>query len=128
MHPILGQFRRLLLYLAAWGPISAILVYLFGSLGGPGGHDLGRGSLVCVAVATRDHEPAQERIVRADSFENALPDYRTAGQQGWRGNLHRSRNGQVRVADQLESLQRLRHERLGPIDRNPSELHLRQAN
>ena len=34
MHPILGHFRRLLLYLAAWGPISAILVYLFASLGG----------------------------------------------------------------------------------------------
>jgi sensor histidine kinase YesM len=34
MHPILGQFRRLVLYLAAWGPISAILVYLFASLGG----------------------------------------------------------------------------------------------
>jgi hypothetical protein len=34
MHPILGQIRRLLLYLAAWGPISAIIVYLFGSLGG----------------------------------------------------------------------------------------------
>src|SRR5690348_10827010 len=34
MHPILGQFRRLLLYLAAWGPISGILLYLFVSLGG----------------------------------------------------------------------------------------------
>jgi len=34
MHPILGHFRRLVLYLAAWGPISAILVYLFVSLGG----------------------------------------------------------------------------------------------
>ena len=34
MHPILGHFRRLLLYLAAWGPISAILIYLFVSLGG----------------------------------------------------------------------------------------------
>jgi len=33
MHPILGQSRRLLLYLAAWGPISAILLYLFASLG-----------------------------------------------------------------------------------------------
>jgi hypothetical protein len=34
MHPILGNFRRLLLYLAAWGPISAILIYLFASPGG----------------------------------------------------------------------------------------------
>lgn len=34
MHPILGHFRRLLLYLAAWGPISAVLTYLFVSLGG----------------------------------------------------------------------------------------------
>jgi two-component system, LytTR family, sensor histidine kinase AlgZ len=34
MHPILGHFRRLLLYLAAWGPVSAILVYLFASAGG----------------------------------------------------------------------------------------------
>jgi two-component system sensor histidine kinase AlgZ len=34
MHPILGQFRRLLLYLAAWGPLSGILLYLFVSLGG----------------------------------------------------------------------------------------------
>ena len=34
MHPILGHFRRLVLYLAAWGPISAILLYLFVSLAG----------------------------------------------------------------------------------------------
>lgn len=34
MHPILGNFRRLLLYLSAWGPITAILLYLFVSLGG----------------------------------------------------------------------------------------------
>jgi two-component system, LytTR family, sensor histidine kinase AlgZ len=34
MHPILGHFRRLLLYLSAWGPVSAILTYLFASLGG----------------------------------------------------------------------------------------------
>lgn len=34
MHPILGHFRRLLLYLSAWGPVSAILIYLFASLGG----------------------------------------------------------------------------------------------
>jgi len=34
MHPILGHFRRLVLYLAAWGPIAAILTYLFASLGG----------------------------------------------------------------------------------------------
>jgi hypothetical protein len=34
MHPILSHFRRLLLYLAAWGPISAILLYLFVSLAG----------------------------------------------------------------------------------------------
>src|SRR5215813_6869179 len=29
MHPILGPFRRLVLYVAAWGPLSAILIYLF---------------------------------------------------------------------------------------------------
>src|SRR5438876_7613998 len=34
MHPILSHFRRLLLYLAALGPISAILIYLFVSVGG----------------------------------------------------------------------------------------------
>jgi hypothetical protein len=34
MHPILGHFRRLVLYLAAWGPISAVLTYLFVALGG----------------------------------------------------------------------------------------------
>ena len=34
MHPILSHFRRLLLYLAAWGPISAIVLYLFVSVGG----------------------------------------------------------------------------------------------
>jgi hypothetical protein len=33
MHPILGNYRRLLLYLSAWGPISAILTYLFASVG-----------------------------------------------------------------------------------------------
>lgn len=33
MHPILGHFRRLVLYLAAWGPIAAVLAYLFVSLG-----------------------------------------------------------------------------------------------
>jgi len=34
MHPITNNFRRLLLYLSAWGPVSAILVYLFRSVGG----------------------------------------------------------------------------------------------
>ncbi len=34
MHPILGHFRRLVLYLAAWGPISAVITYLFVALGG----------------------------------------------------------------------------------------------
>lgn len=34
MHPILSNFRRLLLYLSAWGPVSAILIYLFASIGG----------------------------------------------------------------------------------------------
>jgi len=34
MHPILGHFRRLVLYLAAWGPLSAILIYLFVYLAG----------------------------------------------------------------------------------------------
>jgi two-component system, LytTR family, sensor histidine kinase AlgZ len=34
MHPIATNFRRLLLYLSAWGPVSAILIYLFASLGG----------------------------------------------------------------------------------------------
>ena len=34
MHPILGNFRRLLLYLAAWGPVSAILLLLFATVGG----------------------------------------------------------------------------------------------
>lgn len=37
MHPILGHFRRLVLYLAAWGPIAGILSYLFASLGGMSG-------------------------------------------------------------------------------------------
>src|SRR5436190_17766188 len=32
MHPITSSFRRLLLYLSAWGPVSAILIYLFASL------------------------------------------------------------------------------------------------
>ena len=34
MHPILGHFRRLVLYLAAWGPLSAIFVYLFSYVAG----------------------------------------------------------------------------------------------
>src|SRR5439155_21993528 len=34
MHPILGQFRRLVLYLSAWGPVSGILLYIFVSQGG----------------------------------------------------------------------------------------------
>ena len=34
MHPILSNVRRLLLYLAAWGPVAAILLYLFASIGG----------------------------------------------------------------------------------------------
>jgi len=34
MHPILSSFRRLLLYLSGWGPLSAILLYLFASIGG----------------------------------------------------------------------------------------------
>jgi two-component system, LytTR family, sensor histidine kinase AlgZ len=32
MHPIATSFRRLLLYLSAWGPVSAILIYLFASV------------------------------------------------------------------------------------------------
>jgi hypothetical protein len=36
MHPILGHFRRLILYLLAWGPLSAILLYLFASIAGVG--------------------------------------------------------------------------------------------
>jgi hypothetical protein len=34
MHPIFANFRRLLLYLLAWGPVSAVLIYLFVSIGG----------------------------------------------------------------------------------------------
>jgi two-component system, LytTR family, sensor histidine kinase AlgZ len=34
MHPILGQFRRLVLYLSAWGPLSGILLYIFVSQSG----------------------------------------------------------------------------------------------
>src|SRR5207244_12488704 len=34
MHPILGQPRRLPLYLLAWIPLGAILLYLLMSLGG----------------------------------------------------------------------------------------------
>lgn len=36
MHPILGNLRRLVLYLSAWVPITVILVYLFVSLAGLG--------------------------------------------------------------------------------------------
>lgn len=36
MHPILGQFRRLVLYLIAWIPLGTILLYLLVSLGGLG--------------------------------------------------------------------------------------------
>jgi hypothetical protein len=36
MHPILGQLRRLIVYLLAWIPLAAILLYLLGSLGGLG--------------------------------------------------------------------------------------------
>ena len=36
MHPILGNWRRLVLYLSAWVPITVILVYLFVSLAGLG--------------------------------------------------------------------------------------------
>jgi len=34
MHPILGQLRRLGLYVLAWIPLGAILLYLLGALGG----------------------------------------------------------------------------------------------
>lgn len=34
MHPILGQLRRLVLYLLAWIPLGAILLYLLSSPGG----------------------------------------------------------------------------------------------
>src|SRR5713101_583863 len=36
MHPILGQLRRLALYLFAWIPLACILTYLLASLGGLG--------------------------------------------------------------------------------------------
>src|SRR5258705_13438297 len=34
MHPILGQLRRLALYLSAWIPLAGILLYLLATLGG----------------------------------------------------------------------------------------------
>ena len=34
MHPILGHLRRLALYIIAWIPLGAILLYLLGALGG----------------------------------------------------------------------------------------------
>ena len=49
MHPILGHFRRLLLYLVAWGPISAVLIYLFVALGGmPAGLAIALGVPLCL--------------------------------------------------------------------------------
>ena len=49
MHPILGHFRRLLLYLVAWGPISAVLIYLFVALGGmPAGLAIALGIPLCL--------------------------------------------------------------------------------
>jgi sensor histidine kinase YesM len=45
MHPIVNSFRRLLLYFSAWGPISAILLYLFASVGG-----LSWGSAAALAI------------------------------------------------------------------------------
>src|SRR5216684_2310151 len=34
MHPILGQLRRLGIYILAWIPLGAILLYLLAALGG----------------------------------------------------------------------------------------------
>ncbi len=34
MHPILGQFRRLTIYLLAWVPFAGLLFYLFTAIGG----------------------------------------------------------------------------------------------
>ena len=34
MHPILGQLRRLILYLVAWSPLAALLIYLLAVPGG----------------------------------------------------------------------------------------------
>jgi hypothetical protein len=36
MHPILGQLRRLGLYVLAWIPLGAILLYLLATPGGLG--------------------------------------------------------------------------------------------
>lgn len=36
MHPILGQFRRMVLYLAAWIPLAALLAYLLAMTGAMG--------------------------------------------------------------------------------------------
>lgn len=36
MHPILGQFRRMVLYLAAWIPLAALLAYLLAMAGAMG--------------------------------------------------------------------------------------------
>ena len=47
MHPILNNFRRLLLYISAWGPITAILLYLFASLGGL---NWGRATLLAIPL------------------------------------------------------------------------------
>src|ERR1700740_1105043 len=47
MHPILGHFRRLVLYLSAWGALSAILLYLFVYMGGL---SWGRAALMAVPL------------------------------------------------------------------------------
>src|SRR5262245_26119295 len=70
---------------------------------------------------------AQDRVVGAQAVEDLPADGRPFFEQRRRCNLDRSGHRKIRVTDQLEAIDRLADEIVGPVECDPPELHLRQA-
>jgi len=71
-------------------------------------------------------QAAQRGVVAADAREDGVAHRPGAAQERARGDLHRRRDREVGVGDQLEPLERLRHHIVRPVERDPSQLDLRQ--
>jgi hypothetical protein len=69
-------------------------------------------------------ETAQRGVVGADPIEDRRADAGTPVEQPARRRLHRRRNRQVGVGDELEAIERFGHEVRRAVERDPSELHL----
>src|SRR5262245_50861968 len=67
------------------------------------------------------------RVVCADAIRNLLTDWRTRDEQVRGGCLNGRRDRQVRVADELETLERVSRQPFGTLDGDPAKLQLRKT-